>query len=231
MNNLVVRAISGAVMVWVLLEATASENYWYYVAWMGVMGMCAVEYISLLAKHPLKSKGLWAVGGLLYIAQAAYVLYAIGVNGDWMLLVALLTMVWSNDVGAYLVGITMGKHKMAPKISPKKSWEGFFGGLFFAMLVSVLWFWFFFSKDQYAFMDSSRTLNGVLWALMGLLVGLAAVGGDLIESYFKRRIGVKDSGKIIPGHGGMLDRFDAQLSALPIFYLCYELIIAINFTN
>ncbi len=226
MKNLIVRSISGIVMVWLLLEATASDNHWYYIAWMGVAALCLVEFITLLSKHTLKHKVLWLVGGVLYIAQAAYFLLLFK-ELDWKLLVVLLTTVWSNDVGAYLVGISIGKHKMAPRISPKKSWEGFFGGLFFAVLVSVLWFWFVFSKDGYAFGDSTRINVALLWGAMGLFVALAAVVGDLLESYFKRKIGVKDSGKIIPGHGGMLDRFDALLLALPIFYICYTIICAL----
>ncbi len=217
MKNFIVRTIVGIIFVWLLLEGTASENVWYYILW-GAVGLLSLwEFFSLLLSRPMRNKVLWGVIGALYIALSIYLI--IELKPHWMLVVMMLTMTWGNDVGAYLVGVTMGKHKMAPKISPKKSWEGFFGGLIFAAAVSVGWYYFNPLK--------LGTFAGVFdmvplwqWCAVGIVVGLGAVIGDLVESYFKRVIGVKDSGKMIPAHGGMLDRFDALFMVTPLFYLC-----------
>ncbi len=223
MNNLVLRSISGAVLVWLVLECTASEGVWYYVLWGAIFALSIGELFSLTSKSSLKRKNMWQLGGVLYIALAAFLVYLL--RGDRFALISLLTMVWANDVGAYLVGVSIGKHKMAPKISPKKSWEGFFGGLFFAVLTAICWHLFYFLKIfKVEVQDISATTQIILWGVLGLFVGLAAVVGDLIESAFKRKLGVKDSGNIIPGHGGMLDRFDALFLALPVFYVIYEII-------
>lgn len=211
-------------MVWLVLEGTAAEGVWYYLLWGAIFAMSMGELLRLLSKNPIKDAALWRVGGLLYIAQAATFIFLL--RDEWQQVVALLTMVWANDVGAYLVGVSIGKHKMAPKISPKKSWEGFFGGLVFAVAVALIWFKFYFAYTSSVIGDDLT--NGIiLWGVLGLLIGLAAVVGDLIESAFKRKLGVKDSGKIMPGHGGMLDRFDALFLAAPVFYVMIKIISAI----
>ena len=117
--------------------------------------------------------------------------------------VAFFSIIWANDVFAFLVGITLGRHRLCERISPKKSWEGFIGGIVAAMGVALL---------------AAHLLgeNMYVWAGLGLVSSLAAVAGDLIESMFKRAAGVKDSGAIMPGHGGWFDRFDAVLTAAPV---------------
>ena len=140
-----------------------------------------------------------------------------------MLVVTLMTVVWMSDTGAYLVGSTVGRHKMAPVVSPKKTWEGFAGGMLFAVGVSLVWYSLYWG-GQYdgaiatwgAAAYDSHLVGALKWAGFGIVVGLAATVGDLVESKFKRTIDVKDSGGIIPGHGGMLDRFDALLLAVPV---------------
>ncbi len=121
-----------------------------------------------------------------------------------------LFLVWGNDVFAYLFGITLGKHKLCERLSPKKSWEGFAGGILGSMAVGAI---------AATFFDSSYPF----WIGLALVVALSSVVGDLIESMFKRDAGVKDSGNILPGHGGMLDRFDALIVSAP-FALVYILI-------
>lgn len=123
----------------------------------------------------------------------------------WALFAVML--VWAADTGAYFVGSRLGKHKMAPRISPNKSWEGFWGGLLGASVVAVL-----------AFKLLGLAL-GDLPELIALTLAAAmmSVAGDLFESLLKRHSGHKDSGRVIPGHGGMLDRLDSLLAALPIF--------------
>ncbi|MBO7262536.1 MAG: phosphatidate cytidylyltransferase [Alistipes sp.] len=124
----------------------------------------------------------------------------------WVFLFYLL-LVWGNDVFAYLVGVTMGKHRMCERLSPKKSWEGFAGGIAGSVAVGAI---------------AAAVLGGSygVWIGLAVVVALSSVVGDLIESMFKRDAGVKDSGSIMPGHGGILDRFDALIISAP-FALIY----------
>jgi phosphatidate cytidylyltransferase len=119
-----------------------------------------------------------------------------------------ILIIWANDVFAYLVGISIGKHRMCERISPKKSWEGFVGGVVAAVGFAVLF---------------GHLLGGNLavWAGLGGVIAVTGVAGDFVESLFKRSADVKDSGSIMPGHGGMLDRFDALFISAPyvVMYL------------
>lgn len=217
MKNLIIRTLSALVIAIAMLEATASENAWYYVLW-GVVGVGGIiELTSLLRKHPVKNKLWWAMGGTAYILLATALVMLM--RDSWSMVIVLITTVWANDVGAYLVGMSIGRHKMAPKISPKKSWEGFGGGLIFGVATALAWWWLYFEPQQALEVGNAAPSSTIVWAVLGLLVALSAVGGDLLESKFKRVIDVKDSGKLIPGHGGILDRFDALYLAIPVFYI------------
>ena len=123
---------------------------------------------------------------------------------------AVFVFLWINDTGAYLCGSLLGKHKLFPRISPGKSWEGSIGGGFLVVAIAVL-IWYL--TDQYDVNDLG--LNAYEWAGLGLTVVIFGTWGDLVESLFKRTLGIKDSGNILPGHGGMLDRFDSSLLAIP----------------
>lgn len=126
-------------------------------------------------------------------------------TGAWWLLYVML-LVWGADSGAYMFGKLFGKHKLAPKVSPGKTWEGLIGGLVTSALIS----WLF---GRYA------PLNVVPMTLLAcsVIAALASVLGDLTESMFKREAGIKDSGHLIPGHGGILDRIDSLTAAVPVF--------------
>ena len=117
-----------------------------------------------------------------------------------------LFIVWANDVFAYLVGVTMGKHRLCERISPKKSWEGFFGGILGAIGVGALGAYFLDGRYE-------------IWISLAAIIAITGVLGDLVESMFKREAGVKDSGNIMPGHGGVLDRFDALLVSAPFAFI------------
>lgn len=117
---------------------------------------------------------------------------------------------WVNDAGAYICGSLLGKHKLFPRISPGKSWEGSIGGGILVMIVAVI-IWHL--SEQYDVNDLQ--LSALQWAGLGLVVVIFGTWGDLVESLFKRTLGIKDSGNILPGHGGMLDRFDSTLMAFP----------------
>ena len=121
---------------------------------------------------------------------------------QWSWVIALLVFIWANDTGAYLIGMSLGKHKLFERISPKKSWEGFFGGLVFAVAFA---FFFSYLYPQIAIYH---------WIALSIGVVVFATWGDLIESLIKRSVEVKDSGRSLPGHGGFLDRFDSLLLAV-----------------
>jgi phosphatidate cytidylyltransferase len=127
------------------------------------------------------------------------------------IIIGFFLLLWSNDTGAYLTGITIGRHKLMERISPKKTWEGFFGGIIIAALVAWL------LSDWLGVVDRTQ------WLIISLIISLAGTYGDLFESMLKRSIGVKDSGKIMPGHGGFLDRFDSAIISFPLVYLFISL--------
>ena len=129
---------------------------------------------------------------------------------------AVFVFLWINDAGAYCVGSLLGRHKLFSRISPGKSWEGSIGGGFLVCVVAAL-VWYF--TEQYGVNDLG--LSVFEWMGLGLVIVVFGTWGDLIESLFKRTIGIKDSGNILPGHGGMLDRFDSTLLAVPasVIYL------------
>ena len=129
---------------------------------------------------------------------------------NYLPVLSIFIMVWTSDTFAYLIGKNIGKHKLFERISPNKSWEGFFGGALFAALAGGLIAYY---------------INESIWVYVGLGLIIATVGtlGDLIESMLKRSLNVKDSGKIIPGHGGILDRIDAVLYVIPVVYVYFYL--------
>lgn len=131
-------------------------------------------------------------------------------------LLALFILIWSFDTGAYLFGSAFGKHKMIPRISPKKSWEGEIGGAITAVAIAI----------GIAFYLSQSIWQ---WVIFALIVVVFGTYGDLSESMLKRASGLKDSGNILPGHGGMLDRFDSMLLAAPIVYIYLEILRGFEF--
>jgi phosphatidate cytidylyltransferase len=135
------------------------------------------------------------------------------------IIIGLFILIWTNDTFAYLVGKSIGKHKLFERISPKKTIEGFLGGVVFAcfagFLISKLYI-----KPNPNFSDRSI----LIWTIIALIVGVFGTIGDLIESKFKRIAGVKDSGTIMPGHGGVLDRLDSVIFVAPIVFLFYQIL-------
>lgn len=127
------------------------------------------------------------------------------------LLLGAFILIWINDTGAYLVGKNFGKQKLFPSISPKKTVEGFLGGLFLACVAS------------YFIAEFTETLDFSYWLILSIVVSVFGTLGDLIESKFKRQANVKDSGVIMPGHGGLLDRLDSIIFVAPLFYLFLRL--------
>jgi len=132
------------------------------------------------------------------------------VSYSYMLPLSVFVFLWINDTGAYCCGSLLGRHKLFPRISPGKSWEGSVGG---GLLVMVVAGTIGYLAEQYGYNEAG--LSVAEWTGLGLVVVVFGTWGDLVESLFKRTIGIKDSGNILPGHGGMLDRFDSSLMAIP----------------
>ena len=130
----------------------------------------------------------------------------------WILPLSVFIFLWLNDTGAYCTGSLLGRHKLFPRISPGKTWEGSIGG---AVLVLIAAFVMSRIYGVLGWGDNHPLPGAVQWMGLGLTVVVFGTWGDLVESLFKRTLGIKDSGNILPGHGGMLDRFDSSLMALP----------------
>ncbi|MBN2637783.1 MAG: phosphatidate cytidylyltransferase [Bacteroidales bacterium] len=183
-----------------------------------VLGFFLVMAAELFrtGEHSWKRIGAVIVG-IVYVSipfgmmNSFFFLKSADIAIPWVLL-ALFILVWVNDVFAYLAGSTFGKHKLFEEISPKKTWEGTLSGIVFTLLFSWL------------FSMLSDNLNLLEWLGFGLIVSVTAIIGDLIESMLKRNASVKDSGTLLPGHGGVLDRFDAIIFATPfVFYYLFLL--------
>ncbi|MEZ4854668.1 phosphatidate cytidylyltransferase [Flavobacterium sp.] len=158
---------------------------------------------------------------LKYVALLGYIIFPfiiitkvpIGDKGyNPKILISIFILIWTNDTFAYLVGKNIGKHKLLPSISPKKTIEGFVGGLFFTIISGYL-----LAKNYINIRES----NLYMWLIIAVIVSIFSTLGDLIESKFKRMAGVKDSGNIMPGHGGILDRLDSIIFVVPFIYLFY----------
>lgn len=134
---------------------------------------------------------------------------------SYVLILSYFILIWANDTGAYLFGVSIGKHRIFPRISPKKSWEGFFGGLIFTTITA----WFI---SRYF-----TSISFYQWLTVGLISALIGVFGDLVESMYKRSLDVKDSGKFLPGHGGVLDRFDSVFLSAPIVFVYLKIMMII----
>ena len=175
-----------------------------------------VAELYLKAKDPVNN---WAYTMMsqLYIALPLSLLNVLAFRSNgydiqytYLMPLSVFVFLWINDAGAYICGSLLGRHKLFPRISPGKSWEGSIGGGLLVVVAAVL-VWYF--TDQYDVNDLGMT--ACEWAGLGIVVVLFGTWGDLIESLFKRTLGIKDSGNILPGHGGMLDRFDSTLMAVP----------------
>ena len=190
----------GAVLLWRSLESAAGAPRSIFA---GVFTLAWVPFLISFAVLPLHATGEATTAGPWPGGQIP--------AGAWQIAVMLLLVV-SNDTFGYLVGALFGKHPMAPKISPKKSWEGFAGSVAGAMLIGVL--------------ASIFLLDRPWWVGVVLAVGMvaAATAGDLAESMVKRELGVKDMSSILPGHGGVMDRLDSIVFAAPVAFILFALL-------
>lgn len=187
--------------------------------WLLALLMAAIPISLLYSKDkPAKTMGdgyeksgfflMAPVYTALPFALTNLVLFDSQHNHNPYILLSLFILLWSCDVGAYVFGMAFGQkngHKLFPSVSPKKSWEGFFGGMFSSLVTAFLIYYF--DLLDFGFFHI---------AAISIIIFLFSVFGDLVESLFKRNFGVKDSGNLMPGHGGLLDRFDGALVAFPV---------------
>lgn len=200
-----VRAVSGAAFVAVVMGAISFGLWTNAVLWLLVGGLAIREFCQVETQRTgvsLLLVSLWflniaALNSAMPFAGGAY---------NAMHVFGLVWMIWANDTGAYVVGKPLGRHKLWPRISPGKTWEGFAGGLVAAAFVAGLIFGW-----------------SMMW--MGAAIGALATAGDLTQSGWKRQLGIKDSGNLIPGHGGILDRFDGFLYAAPAYWLIMRIFV------
>jgi phosphatidate cytidylyltransferase len=167
-------------------------------------------------RNPVSQWGLLTVAQLYCEVSLSFLCYIPFIENQQynpILLLVIFGFIWLNDTGAFLTGSLLGKHRLFPRISPRKSWEGFFGGFVAVLIASQVLARYF------------TLLNCYEWLLFAVVTVVAATFGDLMESLLKRTYGVKDSGNILPGHGGMLDRFDSAILVSPAVYIFLELII------
>ena len=195
--------------IWCLFQVQTldiMEFAYMQCAYVGIIFVLLLAELWLKAADPIRNWGNLLVGQVM-IALPLSAMNIILDQSKYILL-ALFITIWVNDTFAYCVGVLTakrknGNHKMFPRVSPKKSWEGLFGGLFFSLLAGYVFY-------LVGWMDS---LPKAL--LFTAVIAVAGTLGDLMESLMKRTIGVKDSGRFMPGHGGVLDRFDSMLLAAP----------------
>ncbi len=194
-----------------LLPVLASGSGWVFPA-AGVL--CWVGMSVWIGCYPRGFvTGIGQVGARLTVGAAILLLFAAAalqlaiIEHGRVLILATLVLVWAMDVGGYFFGKQFGRHKLSPQISPNKSWEGFWGGALLALLVAVVAAWVVLPLS---------TRSAWLFIALGVLVAMVSVLGDLAESMFKRQAGIKDSGSLLPGHGGLLDRLDSTYAAMPL---------------
>lgn len=178
--------------------------------------IATVFILPLYQKHERPFGGIaYTLLGVVYVILPFLAFFSLGfVTGayDYRLPLGFMLILWGNDTGAYLVGKFFGKHRLFERISPNKTWEGFVGGVLLALVTGLVLAHYF------------ATLAAWQWAGMALVVSLFGTFGDLVESMLKRSQQVKDSGAVLPGHGGLLDRFDGLLFAAPAVLVFLELV-------
>jgi phosphatidate cytidylyltransferase len=177
-----------------------------------------IVWILLYPKYSCYWYSSWSVrlanGFFIFVPMLAAL--AAMQNKSSELVLLLLALIWSADSGAFFIGKAIGKHKLCVRVSPGKTVEGAIGGIVITIGVMAIYVGFLLestSSDQY-----------VVFAILALLVAIASIVGDLFESLYKRISNIKDSGNLLPGHGGIFDRIDSLTAAAPIFYLAYELL-------
>ena len=212
MNETLKRAISGAFYVVIMWLGASYEPS--FRALFTILGIVSIYEMWKLRNG--KSKFLAFSYVLIpFILIQFIVTKEDQQNWNSNLILFMFILTWTFDTFAYLFGVRFGKHKIMPSISPKKSWEGFGGGFVFSIIASYLSYSFFFKFED---------IRIPLFISISIILPFTATLGDFIESHYKREAGVKDSGNLIPGHGGILDRMDSFMITIPAIYILTKLL-------
>lgn len=209
--NIVLGNILGIVTYCIIVLCSFCEENLSSILYSCLIIICLAIFIGELyskAKQPFTNIAYTFLGCLYVVMPLALTSLIINIKGDFspMILMSVFIFAWCNDTFAYLTGRQFGKHKLFERISPKKTWEGGIGGFVSVIIAAVI------------ISLCSNSLQVYDYIIVAVLTSIVGTFGDLTESMFKRQIGVKDSGKILPGHGGILDRFDILLLAIPVVY-------------
>ena len=218
LESLQTRSLSAVVLIAVTIGILLYGG-WPFIALLAVIaGISLYEWaqLSLKAEEPPKQY-FYLAAGIPYVMGSIVCCFTIFENLGLFWAITFLMMVWSSDSGAYFAGKLIGGPKMAEKISPNKTWAGMGGAMIVPAIVGILMMILYRGIDDFSFV-AALMMGGA-----GLVVGIASQAGDLVISAFKRKAGVKDTGDLIPGHGGLLDRIDSMLLAAPVFLLLFVL--------
>lgn len=169
--------------------------------------ICSIFWVKSYPNYDGWYNSSLKIIGFILVSAAVTAIFSVWHSSPWWLMYLFL-LVWGADSGAYFVGRKLGRKKLAPDVSPNKSVEGLYGGIFTAMLIVV--------AVEILYLDLTLAQH-ILFLILSVITVFSSVLGDLFESMIKRRAGIKDSGRILPGHGGVLDRIDSLLAAAPIF--------------
>lgn len=197
-----------------LIERTILPFQCYYLIFPLISLLYMIKLYKKLERKPFTSIAFTFLG-VFYVAVPFSLLNIISFHQghyNFEIVFGCLFILWASDTGAYFAGTFFGKHKLFERISPKKSWEGFFGGAFLALVFAI-------GLAQYL-----HTLAVWQWLVIGIIIIVGGTFGDLVESLLKRSFEIKDSGTSLPGHGGFLDRFDGLLLAAPFILVFVELL-------
>lgn len=198
-----------------LLAFAPNPSYLYLIAMITYFLVRAIIGINDTRDHAFREVAK-STTGIVYVASPLFALNLLysSIEGAQMLVLLMFVTIWLNDTGAFCVGSLIGKRRLCSRLSPKKSWEGFWGGMGCCIIFSIICYYYF----------DAMSLKLWQWIILGMLISLMSTWGDLFESMLKRTVKVKDSGKLIPGHGGILDRIDSLLFVGPATYLFVQLI-------
>ena len=201
MNELVTRSISGIIFIAILLLGTIYSQTSFIILYLSLAIISIYEMWNILEKKSILPLVFVSLPFILLISLTGF-----KNDFDPLLVLYILILTWTFDSFAYLFGSRYGKNKILPKISPKKSWEGFFGGYISTLIIS------------FTLMNYHAKLSEE-YIIIAFILPVTATVGDLIASYYKRISNVKDYGKIIPGHGGIIDRLDAIFITIPVVFI------------
>ena len=201
MNELVTRSISGSIFIAILLLGTTYSQTSFIILYFSLAIISIYEMWKILEKKSILPLVFVSLPFILLISLIDF-----KNDFDPFLVLYILILTWTFDSFAYLFGSRYGRNKILPKISPKKSWEGFFGGYISTLIIS-----FILMNYQAKLLEE--------YIIIAFILPVTATVGDLIASYYKRKSNVKDYGKLIPGHGGIIDRLDAIFITIPVVFI------------